>query len=113
MAQKRLKPRLYLQVEDESHMRLFYSILSEDSVITLESGVPEPEHGQNGEIIYRFNFLETPGGPSTFDGLITGIPVTREEDRKIIVIASKSGEGVTTANDDGTGTMSSRDGDDK
>lgn len=110
----KLKPRLYLQVQDDEHMILYYSVLYENGKIVPSGPLEGPEPGPNGEIIYSMKFKEDGSGASHFDGTIPDIPVTKEgPDTKIIFKAIGDHGGVTTAQDDGTGTGHSGDGDDK
>lgn len=111
---RRLKPRIYLQVQDETKMILYYSVLSQNSNITQEGSIEGPEETAEGDLVYRIYFKESGEGPSESGGTIPDIPATLEgPDKKITLIAIKLSEGVTPANQDGTASTHSRDGDDK
>lgn len=111
---RRLRPRVYLQVQDEAHMVLYYSVLSQNSNITQEGPIEGPEESTEGDLVYRIYFKESGEGPSESGGTIPNIPATIERpDKKISLIAIKVSEGVSPANQDGTGSTHSRDADDK
>ncbi|MBT31655.1 MAG: hypothetical protein CMO01_18520 [Thalassobius sp.] len=108
----KLKPKIYLQVQDDQYLKLYYSILSEDSTFELTDPTPAPTVLPDGTLVYKFYGTKTGDGPSEVPGLITDVPATKAENKKIIVIAAWD-SAASGANGDGTSTGNSGDADDK
>jgi|GEM_PF-4346486 len=111
----RLKPRIYLQVQDDDHMIIYYSVLYEDGFITPTGPVVGPTTGPNGELVYSRPFKETNEGSNQIEGTIPDIPATKSgpnQKIKFIAVADHGG-GVGPSQDDGSSTGNSEDGDDK
>ena len=108
----KLKPKIYLQVQDENYLKLYYSILSEDSSFDLIDPNPSPVTMPDGTLVYTFEATKTGDGPSEVPGMLTDVPATKAEKKTIIVKAAWDSS-VGTSNGDGTSTGNSGDADDK
>lgn len=123
----KLEPRIFLKVQDENHMELYYSIYSAEDEIYFENledqyfgpeleeiDTPENPSLETPTIIrytVKVNLIEN-GKPSRLEGIIKDIPATKQSHTKI-ELKVLHGHVSLANHGEGSSTAHSRDGDDQ